>query len=53
MIRLRFVRPASCVILILVSIPVCPGLAADEPIQLKVLGGLATVNQYTKFEAPF
>jgi TRAP-type C4-dicarboxylate transport system substrate-binding protein len=53
MILLLFVRPASRVILILVPISVCPVQAADEPIQLKVLGGLATVNQYTKFEAPF
>jgi TRAP-type C4-dicarboxylate transport system substrate-binding protein len=28
-------------------------LAADGPIQLKIVGGLATVSQYTKFEAPF
>jgi TRAP-type C4-dicarboxylate transport system substrate-binding protein len=26
---------------------------ADEPIQLKIVGGLAGVSQYTKFEAPF
>jgi TRAP-type C4-dicarboxylate transport system substrate-binding protein len=27
--------------------------AADAPIQLHVVGGLAAVSQYTKFEAPF
>jgi len=29
------------------------GHAADGPIQLKVVGGLAAVNQYTRFEVPF
>jgi TRAP-type C4-dicarboxylate transport system substrate-binding protein len=29
------------------------GHAADEPIHLNIVGGLATVSQYTKFEAPF
>jgi TRAP-type C4-dicarboxylate transport system substrate-binding protein len=27
--------------------------AADAPVQLKVVGGLAAVSQYTKFEEPF
>jgi TRAP-type C4-dicarboxylate transport system substrate-binding protein len=27
--------------------------AADEPIQLRIVGGLAAVSQYTKLEAPF
>src|ERR1700721_3211954 len=30
-----------------------PGQAADAPIRLEVVGGLAAVSQYTKFEAPF
>ena len=30
-----------------------PGRAADGPIRLEVVGGLAAVSQYTKFEAPF
>ncbi len=29
------------------------GRAADPPIQLRVVGGLADVSQYTKFEEPF
>ncbi len=29
------------------------GHAADDPIQLRIIGGAAAVNQYTKFEAPF
>jgi TRAP-type C4-dicarboxylate transport system substrate-binding protein len=35
---------------ILITSNVC---AADAPVQLKVVGGLAAVSQYTKFEEPF
>ena len=30
-----------------------PGRAADGPIRLEIVGGLAAVSQYTNFEAPF
>lgn len=39
--------------MIMVAISIRPGHAADQPIQLNVIGGLASVSQYTKFEAPF
>jgi len=39
---------------LLVSVPGASiGREADPPIQLKVVGGLAALSQYTKFEVPF
>jgi TRAP-type C4-dicarboxylate transport system substrate-binding protein len=35
------------------SLAIPTSRAADAPIQLKIVGGLADVSQYTKFEAPF
>jgi hypothetical protein len=29
------------------------GHAADGPIQLRIIGGIAAVNQYQEYEAPF
>lgn len=39
--------------LVMCSVGASSGRAADPPIQLKVVGGLAGVSQYTKLEAPF
>ncbi|WP_428488344.1 TRAP transporter substrate-binding protein [Rhodopila sp.] len=43
----------SLVVMLIVSIFVANSHAADAPIQLKIVGGLAGVSQYTRFEAPF
>jgi TRAP-type C4-dicarboxylate transport system substrate-binding protein len=38
---------------LLASVAVSAARAADGPIQLQVVGGLAAVSQYTEFEVPF
>jgi TRAP-type C4-dicarboxylate transport system substrate-binding protein len=39
--------------MLVASLAVSSGRAADAPILLEVVGGLAAVSQYTEFEAPF
>ncbi len=43
----------ACLGILSASFVGAPALAADGPIQLKVVGGLAGVSQYTKLEEPF
>src|SRR3954470_3524460 len=51
---LRFLAPAVTGVVALALTIVEPAAqAADSPIQLKVVGGLAGVSQYTKLEEPF
>jgi TRAP-type C4-dicarboxylate transport system substrate-binding protein len=51
---IRLLRLAGSAIGLLFGIlAVPPCLAADPAIQLKIVGGLAGVSQYTKFEEPF
>jgi TRAP-type C4-dicarboxylate transport system substrate-binding protein len=35
------------------ALPAGPAAAADEPVRIKVIGGLADVSQYVRFEEPF
>jgi TRAP-type C4-dicarboxylate transport system substrate-binding protein len=49
----RFIQPVWCCVVVLVALPLVRGHTADGPIQLKILGGVAAVDQYMKFEAPF
>lgn len=46
-------RAAFAVAILLAAFSIPSSRAADGPIQLKIVGGLAAVSQYTKFEAPF
>lgn len=48
-----FVRIGFVLGMILLDSAAMPGRADEDPIQLKVVGGLAGVSQYTRFEAPF
>ena len=32
---------------------ICPAAQADQPINLKIVGGLASVSQYERLEKPF
>src|ERR1700733_3344813 len=47
------VRSAFAVGMLVAALAASPSRAADAPIRLEVVGGLAAVSQYTKFEAPF
>jgi len=47
------VRRATVVGVLMVALFMPPGHAADGPIQLRAVGGLATVSQYEQFEKPF
>ena len=49
----RLVRSAFNVGILVAALAATPSRAADAPIRLEVVGGLAAVSQYTKFEAPF
>jgi TRAP-type C4-dicarboxylate transport system substrate-binding protein len=49
----RWIRTASAVGTLLVVLFGPSGYAADATIQLKVIGGLAAVSQYERFEKPF
>jgi TRAP-type C4-dicarboxylate transport system substrate-binding protein len=49
----RLVRSAFNVGILVAALAATPSRAADAPIPLEVVGGLAAVSQYTKFEAPF
>ncbi len=42
-----------CCLAMSISSPVSGAQAVDDPIQLKVVGGLGGVSQYTQFEEPF
>src|ERR1700722_5836781 len=51
---LRAIGMAACVMGVLVGPPMSSKAREDNPpISLKVVGGLAGVSQYTKFEEPF
>jgi TRAP-type C4-dicarboxylate transport system substrate-binding protein len=39
--------------LLVLSFAASAGRADDDPIRLRIVGGLAAVSQYTKYEAPF
>ena len=47
------VRSVVALGMLVAALAASPSRAADGPIRLEVVGGLAAVSQYTKFEAPF
>jgi TRAP-type C4-dicarboxylate transport system substrate-binding protein len=47
------VRSRFALGMLIAFLAVSPGGAAEGPIRLEVVGGLADVSQYTEFEAPF
>ena len=50
----RIVLPARCCMaMVFIACSLTGARAAGEPIQLTVIGGIAAVSQYTKFERPF
>jgi len=44
---------AGAAVVLVSCLVISTGRAADTPIQLKVVGGLAGISQYTNFEEPF
>ena len=50
---LSAVRAGTAVCMLVSYLSISASSAAEAPIQLKVVGGLAGVSQYTKFEEPF
>lgn len=52
--QVRFARILSAWCLAVVAaLATCAAYAADAPLRLRVVGGLANVNQYVRHEAPF
>jgi TRAP-type C4-dicarboxylate transport system substrate-binding protein len=49
----QFSRTVCALGMLMLALLVSSGHAEDGPIRLKIVGGLAGVTQYTKFEAPF